>query len=343
MEAAPHSQWRYRAGFAPASLLCPRRAPERCPRARTPGRAYVSSEPREARDTPRVLNYRYSSRVRGVLLLGCGYTATRVAGRLRARAVPVLGAARGLASLAPLGAMGASTVSFDARRPETWDPLLQAVVRLGPDYRLLVSVPPVEMERGGEATGALLRALPPPSRAVYLSTTSVYASVLHVDVSTPPSQGEPRQRLRLEAEEAIAAIPSHLILRAAAIYGPDRGLHVVAGQRPRRSVHPDRLVSRIHVDDLAALCAAALDSELTGALPVADSEPATGRAVAAFCASLGLVLPPPEGPPGESPRYGRSVDGRRVCELLGVRLAYPSFRDGIRAALRTAPGSGLVT
>jgi nucleoside-diphosphate-sugar epimerase len=96
-------------------------------------------------------------------------------------------------------------------------------------------------------------------------------------------------------------------------------------------------VSRIHVDDLAAHAEKALLSDLTGAYPVADEEPCSSREIAEFCAGL-LGLPLPEAVSeeelSETRRSDRRVDGSAIRRLLGLELRYPSYRQGIPAALR---------
>ena len=95
-------------------------------------------------------------------------------------------------------------------------------------------------------------------------------------------------------------------------------------------------ISRIHVDDLAALTEAALLSDLTGAYPVADDEPARAIDITRFCAELlSVPVPPPEsGLPGEDTRRSnRRVDGRAIRRALGVELVFPSYRLGIPAAV----------
>jgi nucleoside-diphosphate-sugar epimerase len=234
---------------------------------------------------------------------------------------------RTAAAAEALSRRGVRPVLFEASRPATWGPLLTAAAVLGHGYRLLCSIPPVELEGGGDATAALLAALPVASRLVYLSSTGVYGDARRVDETTPTSPRTPAHHRRLEAERSVAGCASHLILRAAAIYGPDRGVHV-AGPR-QRSIDPDRVVSRIHVEDLAALCDAALESSVTGAFPVADLAPASAREVVAFCVAAGLAPEPlPESGPAGS-LAGRWVDGRAAFERLGVRIAYPSFREGV--------------
>lgn len=284
--------------------------------------------------SPGALDYR--RRVRDALILGCGYTGTRVAARLLARGVRVVATARDASTLRALERAGASAIELDASTPASWPALVAAVTPLAPGYRVLVACPPVDLigERAG-ATGALLAALPRPARLVYLSSTAVYGDQRDVDATTAVQARAGPQAPRLEAERAVASGPwSWMILRAAAIYGPDRGLHAAAGGPPRRAGHPDAVISRIHVDDLAAVCEAALDAETTGAFPVADRAPASAREVAAFCASIGLTPPLLGEGAGAPPRVGRRVDGRAVLERLGVRLAYPSYRDGIRAAIQ---------
>lgn len=98
----------------------------------------------------------------------------------------------------------------------------------------------------------------------------------------------------------------------------------------------DEIVSRIHVDDLAAHCEAALLSSVTGAYPVADDEPCTSREIAGFCSRL-LGLPMP-GDNHEPPNAGarasnRRVDGSAIRRVLGITLRYPSYRVGVPASL----------
>lgn len=276
--------------------------------------------------------------MRQVLILGCGYTGSHVAARLLARGVSVVAAARDERTLAPLAERGAAVVAFDAARPASWGGVASAAARLSPEFAALLSVPPLErVGARADATAALLAALAPPGRVVYLSSTSVYGDQRDVDAATASAPRMREGALRLDAERAVARGPwSWLVLRAAAIYGPGRGLHARAGAAPRRAGDPDRVVSRIHVDDLAALCQAALASRLTGAFPAADRSPASAREVAAFCASLGLVPPAlPDAIPG--PHGSRRVDGRAVFEALGVTIAYPSYREGIVASITAPP------
>ncbi len=133
-----------------------------------------------------------------------------------------------------------------------------------------------------------------------------------------------------------AGCPS-IVLRPAAIYGPGRGVHVsIPAGRFRMAGDGSAWVSRVHVEDLAALVEAALFSRVGGAWPVADEEPARQRDIAAFvCGLLGCAMPacaPPE-QLHRTLRADRRVDGRAVFRAHGLRLRYPSYRTGIPACL----------
>jgi nucleoside-diphosphate-sugar epimerase len=206
------------------------------------------------------------------------------------------------------------------------------------------SVPPLE-EKDNAGIHDLIQAIMP-RRILYISSTGVYGSQTEVDADTPVSPNDEKGRARMAEENWIAGPPgncvwSSLILRSAAIYGPGRGIHVRLreGKLPRGA---GGVVSRIHVDDLAAILQAGIDSQLDGAWPVADDYPAASEEVADWCAEyMDLVLPSGSAPgvsiAGRNMTgrniAGRSVDGTRIRQLLEVKLKYASYRTGIPASL----------
>jgi nucleoside-diphosphate-sugar epimerase len=247
------------------------------------------------------------------LILGCGYTGRRVAMRLLARGFEVTATSRDPAAL---GLPGARVLLLDAADPATWD--------AGGHDLALCSIPP-------PAPAAAILAPAGPRRVVYLSSTAVYGATRDIDEHTPAAPVDERGRARLAAERDIAGGPwSTLILRPAAIYGPGRGIHESMRKGTYR-LAGGRWVSRIHVDDLAALAEAALLGDLKGAFPVADQEPCLAREIAGFCAGLLGVPMPSEDATGRT--ADRRVDGRVICRALGVPLRYPSYRIGIPALL----------
>jgi nucleoside-diphosphate-sugar epimerase len=128
-----------------------------------------------------------------------------------------------------------------------------------------------------------------------------------------------------------------MILRPAAIYGPGRGVHESMRRGTFRLPGDGaRFISRVHVEDLAALARAALLSGHTGAWPVADEEPCRSLEICRFVSDLTGLPKPEPAPPGSvsvTLRNNRRVDGRAVVRLLGVRLRHASYRIGIPACL----------
>jgi len=271
---------------------------------------------------------------RRALILGCGFTGRRVAERLLARGVAVIATTRDPARLGRLARLGVDVQRLDALDPDD-------IARL-PSCRIVLHSIPVIGGRDGwlDATPALMAAAAP-RRVVYLSSTGVYGSAKQVDETTPAAPGGQRARLRVQAEEAVAGGGwSWMILRAAAIYGPGRGVHEAMRAGTHRLVGDGgNYVSRIQVDDLAAITEAALLSDLTGAWPVADEQPCRAREIAEFCAGLlGVPMPPalerPEA--GDTRSSDRIVDGSAIRRALGVTLRYPSYRTGVPACVSAA-------
>ena len=208
------------------------------------------------------------------------------------------------------------------------------------DASVLLSVPTLRIgDALDEPTPRILASLTGcPAHVTYLSTTGVYGAWATVDESTPAAPVTDRQRLRKRAEDAVRSLPcDSLVLRPAAIYGPNRGVHAAMRKgRFRLAPGGGRYVSRIHVNDLAQVAVGAMAMGLQGSFPVADALPATSAEVARFCAEL-LDLPlPPEVPDrdlDETRRGGRRVDGRAVLRRTGLTLRYPTYREGIPASI----------
>jgi len=276
------------------------------------------------------------------LILGCGFTGRRVARRLLARGWTVTATTRSPERLAALASCGVKVLPLDVLQPATLQGLARAV---RPGIVVLHSIPVVAGtgEPPFDPTPQLLDVLANrPARIVYLSTTGVYGAAHFVDETTRPEPRTLRERLRVEAEMAVASGPwSWLVLRPAAIYGPGRGIH----ESMKRGTFKlngtgDNWVSRIHVDDLAAHAEAALASDIQGSYPVADQEPCRSIEIAAFCAAqLRIPLPPsaPAAELSETRQANRRVDGSAIRRLLGIQLRYPSYRSGIVACLAASP------
>ncbi len=200
---------------------------------------------------------------------------------------------------------------------------------VAPGVNVLHSIPPPDY------TVELLEALRPlrPARVVYISTTGVYGPAETVDEHTPVAPDTPKDSLRVQTESLLEDGDwSTLILRPAAIYGPERGVHHSV-RRGTFQIPADggRVISRIHVDDLADHLIAGLGGTLTGAFPIADEEPCPSMDVAVLTAQL-VNLPVPTAP-SKPPAAGRRVDGSAYRRALGLTLRYASYRQGVPACL----------
>jgi len=184
---------------------------------------------------------------------------------------------------------------------------------------------------------------------VYISTTGVYGDCggAWVDESRPVNPLAPRAKRRWDAECAWQAWRKAsgrelVILRVPGIYGPDRlplerlraGLPLV-----RESEAP--YTNRIHADDLAEVCVAAMrrghDGEVYNAC---DGHPGTMTDYFNRIADLAGLPRPPQIPLAEATerlsegmlsylRESRRLDNRKMREELGVTLRYPSLEQGL--------------
>ena len=271
-----------------------------------------------------------------IVIVGCGYTGSRVASRLLSAGARVLITVRNPESATALKRQGAEVFAWDAADPQ---PLV-----IPEGSALLHSVPSLQIfGQPADPTPALLGALRGnPSRIVYLSTTGVYGSVRDVDHRTPVHPQSSREQVRVDAETAVAAGSwSSLILRPAAIYGPGRGIQDSMSRGEYNLVGKGQnFVSRIHVDDLVSHVEAGLLSGVEGAYPVADEHPCSAWEIAEFCSKL-LHVPMPGTVRAEevhhTRRADRRVDGSEIRRLLEVPLRFPSYHSGIPASLLQPP------
>ncbi|MCB8821847.1 SDR family oxidoreductase [Microvirga rosea] len=235
---------------------------------------------------------------------------------------------------------------------EDCDPGLVAE-EIGRADALLVSAPP---SVDGDPLLARFREAIAASRSTwigYLSTTGVYGDRggAWTDETVPARPQSVSSQRRWAAEQdwlglgAATGKPIH-IFRLSGIYGPGRNALVnLSRGTAQRIVKPGQVFNRIHVDDIAAVLVASLGRPRAGAIyNVGDDEPAPPQDVVAYAAQLAHVPPPPEIPfeNADLSPMGRSfyeenkrIANRLLKEELGVRLRYPTYREGL-AALHAA-------
>jgi nucleoside-diphosphate-sugar epimerase len=281
---------------------------------------------------------------------GLGFTGKVLARRLRDHGWQVTGTSRNAAGARAIEALGHRAYVFDGTAPLPEDAFATVT-------HVVVSIPP------GASGDPVLRwhSQDFAQRTArfrwlgYLSTTGVYGDHggAWVTEDTPLTPNTERGARRLAAERAWLdlhrhhGLPVH-VFRLAGIYGPGRNtLLQLRDGTARRIIKPGQVFSRIHVDDLAAVLEASMARPDPGrAYNVCDDEPAPPQDVVAYGARL-LGLPEPPGiafagadlSPMALSFYADSkrVSNRRMTDELGVRLRFPSYREGLENLLPTLP------
>jgi len=270
-------------------------------------------------------------------LFGLGFSGRVIARRLAEAGWQVTGTTRsGEAVECP----GIRVLPFDRDHP------LPAGCLDGVDA-VLSSVPP---DAAGDPVldrmaGAIAAASP--AWIGYLSTTGVYGDHggAWVDEATPPNPSLERSRRRLAAETRWRDLGAH-IFRLAGIYGPGRSaVDTVRAGQARRVVKPDQVFSRIHVEDIAGAVQASLGRPHPGTVyNLCDDDAAPPQEVILHACRLLGVEPPPEIPwdvaretlsPMALSFYAdnKRVHNGRMKQELGIRLKYPSYREGLADCL----------
>ena len=279
-----------------------------------------------------------------LVCLGYGYSANALVELLDTRRIDVTGTTRDPEKADTLHRRGIRTILFDGTRHS---PALADAIRNA--THIVVSAAPGEdgdaflwhHERDIMNADGL-------KWVGYLSTIGVYGN--HdgavVDERTVCVPTTDRAMWRLAAETSWAALGnrtgvpvSHL--RLAGIYGPGRNqLKQLADGKAKRIIKPGQIFNRIHVDDIARTIERVMERPASRIYNVIDNRPRAPQEFVEFAADLMAFEPPPAMPFEEanlSPMarsfYGdvKTVSNRRLHDELGVRLEYPTYREGLRA------------
>ena len=234
---------------------------------------------------------------------------------------------------------------------------LEIAAALAQSDALLVSVQPGQgPDPVLKAFAAEIKAAPRLRSIVYLSTIGVYGDHggAWIDETAATEASNARQSVRIDVERDWLALgreigASVVILRLAGIYGPGRNaLRDLHENEARRIDKPGQVFNRIHVGDIGRAISQALSYRGSDTVfNVTDDEPAPAPDVVAYAARLMEISPPPLMSFAEanlSPMarsfYGanRRVSNKRLKEELGVRLAFPTFREGLDALWAAGEG-----
>ena len=262
-----------------------------------------------------------------MLIFGMGYTASRLAQRLRADGWTVTGTRREATD----GALA-------------FDNALLVLAALADATHVLSSVPPAS--NGSEPVlddyGRAIKAASL-EWSGYLSSTGVYGNVdgAWVDESAPIGSG--RRKARSQADRKWQDVRGDMhVFRLPGIYGPGRSpLDRVRSGKAKRIDMPGQVFSRIHVDDIVAAVTASFDGP-AGVYNIADDLPAPQHEVIAHAARLSGVDVPPllslEDANLSQTALGFYEENRRVANgkarrLLGWEPHYPDYKTGLQSLL----------
>jgi len=275
------------------------------------------------------------------LIFGCGYLGSRAAALWRKAGDTVYAVTRDADRAAEFRQQGWLPIVADVLDPPSLanlpvaDTVLFAVARgRGSD----MSIERLYVDGLRNVFAALPAGV---GRVIYISSTGVYAQDdgSWVDESFPATPQRAGGIASLSAEQLLLADPRGLrsiVLRMAGLYGP--------GRIPRRDdllagrpiADPgDGWLNLIHIEDAARVIVAAADTNVTGVVNVSDGHPVLRREYQQEVARL-LGAPPPkfvpasEGPSSNPRRSGsKRISNRRMVEAIGVKLQYPSYREGL--------------
>jgi nucleoside-diphosphate-sugar epimerase len=286
-----------------------------------------------------------------VLVAGCGWLGTAIARRLVERGDRVTGVRRDPARAAALGALGVEPLALDLAAPDV-------ALRL-PAADAVIAC----QSAGGDGPGPYRAAYVDANRAlleaaraggarafVYTGSTGVFGQRdgSDVDEESPPAPASPAAEVLAEAEALVrgAAGPAlrASVVRLSGLYGPGRAGIADRVRSGKLALGPgdDAWMNFCHLDDAVSFVLAALDRAAPGAVyHGSDAEPTRRRDVVSWLAAR-LGIDPPRAD-AASPGPSRRILSGRTRAALGVKLRFPSFRDGLAPlvpAVRRAPPGG---
>ena len=218
---------------------------------------------------------------------------------------------------------------------------------------VLHCAPPPQTGEGDARTVNLLAALERrrilPTRLAYISTSGVYGDCggALVDEARAVNPQSERAKRRVHAEEQLALWCARqgvalVVLRAPGIYAADRlPLERLRAGTPTLRDEDDVFTNHIHAEDLAGICARALEDDAPAGIYNAsdDTQLKMGEWFDLVADRAGLPRPPriaKSEAVGQIPagmlsfmNESRQLDNRRLKRFLGVLLSYPTVFEGL--------------
>jgi nucleoside-diphosphate-sugar epimerase len=294
------------------------------------------------------------------LIVGCGYLGQRVARRLVARGVTVLGTTRSERRAPELAELGVQPLLVSVTEPLTFAALKPALDAASLDVYYMVppgrpgnEPSPRQVVLGG--TAHMVKQLKHANlrRALLVSSTAVYGQQHGevVDADTDPEPVDERGKLLHEAEQFWRGSgAAYSVLRLAGLYGPGRvvGLRAISEGSPLVG-DPQKLLNLIHVDDATDLAIAMMESPTAGPVELGcDGHPVPRIDYYTYLAEkLGVDPPQMLDDQQAAAQFGLSADRLRrsaskaldniiTCQRTGWSPRYANFREGVDTVLEEA-------
>ena len=287
---------------------------------------------------------------KSVLIAGCGYIGHRLAVLLLAQGYHVTGLVRTPASADQLQASGVQALRIDL------DAAAQCAGLVAGYETVFYLAPPPSQGNTDTRIETFLRSIDPgflPQRFVYISTSAVYGDCqgewITEDHALNPTSA--RGHRRLDAEKRLQAWSQQqgvewIILRVPGIYGPGRlPLERLRMGTPVLREAESPYTNRIHADDLAGICLAAMHSAKNNTIyNVSDGHPSNMTDYFFRIADAAGLARPPTVTRAQAEELlspgmlsflqdSRRLDNGKMLRELGVELQYPDLDAGLKDCL----------
>ncbi len=280
-----------------------------------------------------------------MLIIGCGAVGRRLAGQTDPENRPVIGIVRSPESADLCRSHGITTRIADLDATP-----LPRIPSGGADVFYFIPPPPTGSTDKRVRNFIASRARDgEPARIVAISTTGVYGDCkgAWIDETRTPNPQTDRARRRWDAEQRLRAWRERtggelVILRVAGIYGPDKlPLQRLRQGLPMVAEAAAPWTNRIHIDDLVAVCDAAMLRGRDGAVyNVSDGRPGNMADYFNQVADRAGLPRPPVISGDEADAHlsaalrsylaeSRRLDNRKMLAELEVKLRYPTLESGL--------------
>ena len=212
-------------------------------------------------------------------------------------------------------------LKFDLEEPSTWP-------NMPPGADLIWCFPATPLEQ----VKAFARTLDQPAqRIIVLGSTSAYEGSDHPDEYPPPWIDESAPidltKPRVQGEEFLRTNCGAIVLRVAGIYGPER--NPLDWIRQGRVSPSRKYVNLIHVEDLAAICLAAIEKGKPGeAYNVSDGAPHTWDEICATAQQRwGMTIAATQ----ENRTSGKRISNAKLRSELDYRFRHSDLYTALQA------------